>query len=679
METLKLHIAKFNLFLETGQYDQAYEEINQAAAIAEQRGDNENHIMSLNNLGGLYSRLKQYDLALEHYQKARSLFTATSPTMDTRLLIYVNLADRFAAQNDSIQFRRIIKEAQEVLRLRPSPRWEALLLASLGDSYEPIKNYEAALKYYSQADSIFDQNGFRQSALSIRIPRVDCLIALSRLSEAKVLLAEAEQEAKEIDDVESLIDAHGRAVQIQYLEGDIAQAIASSNRLRHEIEQMSLRFRNPARLLAYRQKVYDWLKFAVLCEMAHQQPEAALARLDDAKAYALKNRLLNVHTDFQGHAAPRNDLNLELAKSKFNEKTLLINYMLTPDSLYAFVLGQGNPQLLRKKFDSETLRKTVYAYRDSIAKTAYVFQNYSSRQVNSHYAGTVTLAQQLYQDLLGWPEIESQLQEAEWLYITPDDFLYEVPFSTLIADRADPQTFLAKQAAVGILPSLGLSQNEKPANGVAHQLKTKRVLISADKRFPGAGKFVKMVKTLFPLAEELAVQDSAITKEKVLAQLDKDYQLYIFLGHGHANSQYPERGYIEVSVNTPNASTQKMMRLNVADLKNCAWQGTEMVMLIGCETASGRLYRGSGISGLQQEFLALGVNKVLGNLWEVDATHAISQAQNFLAAWASLGNPALALQASQHKALQELQKYRYYQQPHPYFWGSAVLLTATSH
>ena len=101
-------------------------------------------------------------------------------------------------------------------------------------------------------------------------------------------------------------------------------------------------------------------------------------------------------------------------------------------------------------------------------------------------------------------------------------------------------------------------------------------------------------------------------------------------------------------------------------------------MLIGCETAEGKLYRGTGISGLQQEFLALGVKNVLGNLWEVESSHAIEQAGNFLHLWAADGNAPLALQKSQRQALAALAANPYYQRAHPYFWGSALLQTSFS-
>jgi CHAT domain-containing protein len=290
----------------------------------------------------------------------------------------------------------------------------------------------------------------------------------------------------------------------------------------------------------------------------------------------------------------------------------------------------------------------------------------------------VALGQQLYQDLLGWPEIESRLSQTELLYIVPDDFFYEIPFSTLMANRSETQTFLANRTAVLSLPSATLLANPNFADGVHERHKTPKVLMSVDKRFPGAEQFVAKVKTLFPLADELAVADSSFTKEAVLAQLQKDYPIYIFLGHGQANPQNSDYGYMELSVGTPQAPAAKVIRLTVADLKTIDWLGAEMVMLVGCETASGRLYRGTGIAGLQQEFLSLGAKNVLGNLWEVDAAHAISQAQAFLTAWVTTWNPSRALQESQRQAIETLQENRYYQQPHPYFWGNAVLLTAQS-
>jgi len=679
-ETIDLQVLKFNLLFATSYYEQAVDELKKAILLAEREGDQYKRMICLNNFGALYARLSDYDLALAYYKQAQSLFTPDFPNAGTRLLVFINMADMLVVKKDSIQFERIIKEAQKLIKLTSSPYRRAQLLSNIGLRYQKTKKYSAAIKYYHQADSIAYQNGFLRFALLAKMDLVDCMIALSRFQEAKSLTAEIKTLAKRINDIERLIDAYDRTARIHYKEGNIAQAVESSNELRHAIKEMSARFNYSDRLIAYRQKVYDFLKNAALYDIALQRQEIAWAKLDEAKAYALKNRLLNNQTDNHRHEAIAHDLNLELVRTKLPAKSLLIDYMMMQDTLYAFVSDRDRPRLLRKRLDMEALRKTAGAYKDSIHNTFDFFQkNHDPNQISALYTATAALAQQLYQNLLGWPEIEASLQKSNLLYIIPDEFLYEIPFATLIADASNAQTFLVKHAAVLTVPSVSLLPAVNSSNGASTQPQTKKVLMSVDRRFPGAKQFVDQSNVLFPFAEELTIQDSSLTKEAVLAQLQKNYLIYIFLGHGQANQEYPDRGYIELSVKTLKAPSAKIFRLTMADLKTINWRDKEMVVLIGCETADGKLYRGTGITGLQQEFFSLGVKNVLGNLWEADATHTIPQTQDFLTIWIETGNPMLALQVSQSKAVQALQGHRYYQHPHPYFWGSAVVLTAAPH
>jgi CHAT domain-containing protein len=678
-EIIDLQILKFNLFLATGLYDEAKEELKKAMELAESRRDNENLIRCFINFGALHGRLTEYDLAMAYYQRAQALFTAFSPNLPQRLLVFANIAEILAIQQDSSQLKLMIDEAKGFLRLAYNPYLEALLLSGIGVGYQLEKKYSMSIEYYQKADSIADQNGYLRFALEKRMDRIDCLIALSRFSEARALLAQAEALARRLNHLIGLINVLDRTAQIQYREGNIAQAIEISNRLCYELDAISSRLNNSEFLIAYRQKIYDALKNAVLYEIALQHKETAFGKLDKAKAYALKNRLLGRQTITDHKGANGEHFNPDRLRTRLRARELLLDYMITSDTLYVFALDQNGLQLLRKKIDIERLRPMVRAYRDSINNTLRLFQHYSAKLANVHYDGTVAIGQKLYQDLLGWPEITSRLPQTDLLYMIPDEFLHEIPFSTLIADCAKAQTFLVNRTAAVTLPSSSLLPVENFDSAFPNQRRTLKALISADKRFPTAEKFFTKVKELFPLAEELMISDSSLTKDKVLAQLQKEYQVYVFLGHGQANAQYPDQGYIELSVKTPKTTTAKIIRLTMTDLKTITWLGAEMVMLIGCETAGGKLYRGTGISGLQQEFLSLGAKNVLGNLWEVDATFAIAQAQDFLMTWAATWNLPRALQASQCQTMQTLRERRYYQQPHPYFWGSAVLLTATHH
>jgi CHAT domain-containing protein len=183
------------------------------------------------------------------------------------------------------------------------------------------------------------------------------------------------------------------------------------------------------------------------------------------------------------------------------------------------------------------------------------------------------------------------------------------------------------------------------------------------------------------LAEELVIDDLAnldsnMTKKSVLMKLQENYQVYIFIGHGAANQEYPERSYIELAVKTSGLSASaRIIHLTLEDLNQINWLGAEMVMLMGCETAGGRLYRGTGIYGLYQGFLSLGAQNVVGSLWKVAATQTLTQAESFLSAWSTHASPAQALHFSQCQMIKDLTTSEYYQHPHPYFWGSLILFS----
>ena len=132
---------------------------------------------------------------------------------------------------------------------------------------------------------------------------------------------------------------------------------------------------------------------------------------------------------------------------------------------------------------------------------------------------------------------------------------------------------------------------------------------------------------------------------------------------------------MEFSVKTADSRSQ-IVRLSMSDLKKIEGFNADLVMLIGCETADGPLYRGTGIAGLHQGFLMLGAQNVFGNLWEVDASMAIGLAQKFLDSWASDHNGAEALRKSKISTIKELRRNAYFLKPHPYFWGSSIILTS---
>lgn len=674
-----LHIAKSNLFLETGHYAEAEAEINIAKAHAEKTNDVANRVKCLINLGVLYGRLSEPARALFYYRQAEALLNTTRPNPVVRLLILANSADILSARNDTLQFEQAINAAKTLLRQVENPYREALLLTSIGNRYRNAKKVSTALQYFTEADSVADQNSFWSYALKCKIERVDCLIKLSHFWAAENLLASIKLQAEAIDDVEILIEAYDLLGQLYFREGQVELAAETLQRLLCQVDTMSVRMARPALLMAYRQKIYDGLKRAVFYDLAMKNYASAFDKLAQAKDCVLR-RLLKKPGD-KRRTAQQNLHRADSLAAQLPAQALLLDYLIMPDSLYVFMLAANKPlTLLRKKIDYAALQQMAQAYRDSIRQTSQRFKAYKTAQIQAHYDGTIVLAQQLYRELLGWAELEQRLRQSQQLYIVPDEFLHEISFETLIGSDCKTPIFLANEIAVSILPSIGLLTTAPSTNGTAQLRKcSPKILLSVDRQFPDAERFVTQTKLLYPNTEELTLHYGQVTKATVLAALQNNYSIYIFVGHGLANAEFPEQGYISLCVKLFEGGTQSV-DLTVADLRTINWLDADMVMLIGCETAGITLYRGTGISGLQREFLRLGAKTVLGNLWKADATYAIPQAWDFLSYWSATGNAAPALQESQKKTIQTLQKKTgYYRGPHPYFWGSPVLLTTTIH
>jgi CHAT domain-containing protein len=233
-------------------------------------------------------------------------------------------------------------------------------------------------------------------------------------------------------------------------------------------------------------------------------------------------------------------------------------------------------------------------------------------------------------------------------------------------------TFLVQKAAVVNLPGASFLHFSEKTWGRLN-LKSKRVLISADPKIQEMRDFIPFVKEQFPLAEELKTKNESFEENDIIAALDQSHQIYIFSGHSVANAIDPDLSFIEISIINSVTSASKTLQVSLADLKKLNWSAAELVLLVGCETAAGKLYRGTGISGLQQGFLSLGAQSVLASLWKIDASQAIPQVQDFFEAWARVLNPALALMEMQLKAIQKLNDHGYFKKPHPYFWGSYTL------
>jgi CHAT domain-containing protein len=185
-------------------------------------------------------------------------------------------------------------------------------------------------------------------------------------------------------------------------------------------------------------------------------------------------------------------------------------------------------------------------------------------------------------------------------------------------------------------------------------------------------KLSTIVKHEFSDTRILNCDSENFSKKDVLKQLNTADGIYLFAGHSYANSKNVIESFINMTVYAPDENYHKF-KLTMPDILNTNWQHANLIFLLGCETGSGNLYRGIGVSGLQTSFLLSGANNVLASLWRIDAKHSIHQASDFLKEYKKTGNSLEALRYTQINAIDHLKSNSYFIKPHPYFWGSYIL------
>lgn len=668
-EVQQIHVIKGLAYRGTGDYEKAESEYLKSLEFTKYTIDK---ILTLNNIGFMFYELTEFDKALDYYKQSLNLVeTYYDKSHEYKSNVFISMAQVYAKQN-KIKWaeRYTIKARDLILQIGGKPFRTADLLNTLGELNLETGNSKEALQDFLRAEKICIDNNLRRDYLRIKINIGKTNAKLEQFSVARAAAIEALKIAKDINDIERQIDAMSLLASIEKDEGNIEKAIEMSNALTYKIENLSARFINKNRLTAFRQKIYDYLKNSVLNEISRHQLDSAFIKLDYAKARSLKNLYEVEISGTEAKPSSLNFLKVESLMDRLNDENMLIDFMLTSDSLYVFVLQNESLHLLRKKINLEELKNKVYNYNDLIKKTIALFNNYSNEDINKHYKNTSQISRSIYNDIFGFPELKPLLDGIKQIYIIPDEFFFDLPFSTLMAGNNDSLTFLAQRASIVSIPSSSFL----PAafiNIDQQKLEKYRVLISADPVFPGANELVRYLRAVFPNAMEIAI-DGNPTKEKVLKTINDKYDIYIFIGHGLANIKYPEQSYLEINMKNMVSNKRQKQRISIEDLKEIDWSETEMILLVGCETAGGKIYRSTGITGFQQTFVSLGARNVIGSLWKVDAARTLSQLKDFINAWINSGNAGLALQEAQIKTIDDLKNDSYFANPHPYFWGSYV-------
>jgi CHAT domain-containing protein len=304
----------------------------------------------------------------------------------------------------------------------------------------------------------------------------------------------------------------------------------------------------------------------------------------------------------------------------------VVAYAMLPDKLVVWVMRGPN-------VERRVVNVTRHAIESQIANVKTLM---AGARNETDAAGALT---KLSQILL--VPVADQLSGVRAIYISPDGVIGEVPFAALPLPSSDER--LIDRAAVVMVPSVGA--DVEPAS----PLKTaKHVLIVAVSRagddelpeLPGAADEARRVAAAYP----------GSTVDLHLDDLDADGFLRLapsadtihLAAHASINPLLPHlsRIYLKPSASHPSGI------LSAGEIAALTLQA-RLVVLAGCDTASGTPTRSEGVLGVTSAFLAAGAQTVVASLWPAEDRSSVAFQEHFHQSVAAGHSAAEALREAQ--------------------------------
>jgi CHAT domain-containing protein len=134
-------------------------------------------------------------------------------------------------------------------------------------------------------------------------------------------------------------------------------------------------------------------------------------------------------------------------------------------------------------------------------------------------------------------------------------------------------------------------------------------------RLPYSGEEIKTIARLFEkesLKSVVHLREQA-AEEKAKAANMKDFDYIHFSCHGLLNDDFQSL----VLSQLPPEKSKEDGYFTLNEIMNCDYNA-KLVVLSACETGSGKMYKGEGVTGLTRAVMYAGTPAVVASLWKVD-------------------------------------------------------------
>ena len=390
------------------------------------------------------------------------------------------------------------------------------------------------------------------------------------------------------------------------------------------------------------------------------------------------------------------------ARKKLGPDRVLVEYLVTDESTYAFVLSSAGLESVQLPVGRQKLRKQVQGLLQPF------FGLHSGELDLARLGFDFPTAHELYSELVA--PLEPRFRKADQILVVPDDVLCYLPLELLVdslpgekrsakvlfADY-EQASFLVRRftmsyltAAAQVLSRLEISEQRtatpallavaNPTAGqdyrvIGQEDPVRRRLHSANYSgafvpLPGSADEVAQIRQYFPAGRATVLTGTNATETSYKALSPRSGIIHLAT-HAIAADDHP---FYSTLILAPDGKKQEDGYLQAYEIVRSPLKAM-LVVLSACETATGPLGRGEGLVGLVSAFLQAGARSVLATQWSIDESTAELMA-SFYKAMTGGKDMAGALRQAKLDILVKRLSFAGTEvsMAHPFFWAPFVLI-----
>ncbi len=639
-------------------YSKSIKTYEQALSTATAIDDVYNQQKILSQLGNVYTRLNQPELALQYNWRALQLVDPHSNSVRQTWRIYLYIARALISLNlleAATQFEEeMLGLALNVIKDPAVTHYSYLYLSQIEGGK---KNFLAAFQFADESRKFAEAVSDSENRYKLR---TGALLQLAQLQRQSGLIQDAlniytqvidnstdmKWPLPRLDAFKGRLLCYAALKDTGSLDAEIPKVIEEFETYRHRITEDKDRIT----FFALQQSVYD---LAINHAVGKNDYARALQYSEQSRARSLL-QMLKSQAPTAVQIPTQAILNTTEIQQRLPDDLQVLQYAVLDDKLVIWLITRDSVISRTSDIGANNLRALVRQYVDIIS--AGPGQAEKLRPIS----------QQLYDTLI--KPFGQELDPRKVLCVVPDKTLSYLPFAALISSAT--QKYLVDEFVLLTAPSLNVllyyTLNQRNYSGQT----TESLLVIGNPLFdrkeypklddlPAAAREASGIAVMYP--GSLPLIGPAAVKPVIEKRLPTADVIH-FAGHYETNQAQPLLSRLVLAKQKSSSNTDLTLR----ELMNLPPLRAKLVVLSACETSGKDYFNGEGLVGIARTFLELGVPLVVASQWSVESESTAKLMLKFHEYRKSGQSSIRALHSAQRSLLTD--KNGAFQDP--YYWAA---------